>query len=503
MNTENKTPSGGNPVRVGVVLGQGDMESGPLRLLDHLTADARYEIAGLWQADHVPPAHPRLLAIESRLVPLPQVYKPQHWKPEPATALPSTPVICDLIVDFSHNALVLPLAQSAEFGLLRLSAYDEDSGVEAALAGDPATRVKMDHWDSSGQKTTLANAVYDTKFAAFRNVGYVREKSVQLIIHLLAQLHRDRALPVPEMLPVDEQKNVNFFGYGLRTAQELGSRIKEKVIVKSGGTPGGFGLRIGTGDVANFDPASGIDLPMPKRHFWADPFLLEHEGKVYCLFEDYDYERHLGHIGAGILTDDGMDYLGRAHVVPHHLSFPYIFKHGGDIWMMPETHQAKRLELWRATKFPLEWELHSTAFEGRGLADSVLFEHADDWWLLTGYCTDGFGDFCGELHLFRTSGLDMAWMEPHPLNPVVVGADTARLGGRIHKVGDRLLRVSQDNSGGIYGWGLNVMEIERLTRDDYVERRIRHITPDFAPGLVGCHHFDCAGGRWIMDVRRP
>jgi hypothetical protein len=93
-------------------------------------------------------------------------------------------------------------------------------------------------------------------------------------------------------------------------------------------------------------------------------------------------------------------------------------------------------------------------------------------------------------------------MVPHRLNPVVTDASVARGGGRIHRVGERVLRFSQDNSTGSYGGALNVMEITRLDLEHYEERRVRHITPGFAPGVIGCHHFDAVDGWVVIDVRQ-
>jgi hypothetical protein len=45
------------------------------------------------------------------------------------------------------------------------------------------------------------------------------------------------------------------------------------------------------------------------------------------------------------------------------------------------------------------------------------------------------------------------------------------------------------------------MEVTELSLEVYSERCIRTIEPDFKPGLVGCHHFDAAGGRYILDAR--
>jgi hypothetical protein len=159
------------------------------------------------------------------------------------------------------------------------------------------------------------------------------------------------------------------------------------------------------------------------------------------------------------------------------------------------------LEIWRCTAFPGEWVLHATALEGTSVCDSVLFERDGEWWLFTHISRDRFGDFCSDLHVFRVDGPGLTGLVPHRLNPVVTDARVARGGGRIHRVDGRMLRFSQDNTTGSYGGALNVMEITRLDLDHYEELRVRHITPGFAPGLMGCHHFDAVDGWVVMDVR--
>lgn len=507
MSDPQHSPETARALRVGLVLSDADTPSnGERRLISHLSRDPGYELAGLWAPGPAPvePAPP-LAALERRIAPLPPFLEEPAWAAaQPVTPLPPDFASCDVVVDFSPAADTITGPADAAYGIWRLSAFDPGAGQAEALAAAPATATVLTCYLHGHPPRDLARAVFDTKPMAMRNTAYLREKSVQLIVRQLARLHRDRTLPDPGPIaaPGPAPAGGGTLGYGGRVFGTVAKRLRDRAAARLGADPGGFALRVGHGGVEDFDPASGYDMPNPRGHYWADPFLMEYKGAVYCLFEDYDGRTGLGHIGAGVLTETGMDYLGRAHVAPHHLSYPFLFRHGHDIFMMPETHQAGRLEIWRATDFPLHWELHATGFEGMGLADAVLFEDAGDWWLFTGLCQDSFGDFCGELHLFRVSGPDLTWEEPHPLNPVVIGADTARGGGRVLRTGGRLLRFSQDNSGGVYGWGLNVMEITSLSAKAYAEHRVRHVRPDFAPGLTGCHHLDAAGGRWIMDVRR-
>ena len=69
-------------------------------------------------------------------------------------------------------------------------------------------------------------------------------------------------------------------------------------------------------------------------------------------------------------------------------------------------------------------------------------------------------------------------------------------------MGGKHYRPSQDNSHGLYGWGLNLMEIRNLSLDAYEEAVVRSIGPDFEPGIIGCHHLDIRSGRVVMDVRK-
>ncbi len=499
------------PLTLWLVFGDaGRPGNGALRLLDRLCDDPRYDIARCFTA---PPPRDRTsapiraqLGLESAL-PLPGPYDSTHW-PDVRDRIEhlGSPITgaCDVVVDFTHAPEVAGFAAQARHGLWRLDAFAPGGGIAAALSGAPATPVQLTRLPAPDAPPRLiAAALYDTKPLAGRNRAYIREKSVQLIERELARLHRDGA-PAdagPPDIPAVPRATA-LAGYGARTLADIAGRLNRRVAARTGRTPRRFALRSGPGTPEDFNPSQAREIPMPDNHFWADPFLIPYQGQTFCLFEDYDYATGLGQIGAGILTDTSLTYIGPAHTAAHHLSYPFVFAHDGEIYMMPETQAARRLEIWRATRFPTQWSLHATALKGQRLADSVLLNDAGTWWLFTNICRDGFGDFCGELHLFRVDGPDLTRIEPHRLNPIVIGADTARGAGRIHRVGRRLLRFSQDNTGGVYGYGLNAMAIDRLDLDDYAEHRVRHVTPDFSPGLIGCHHFDSASGRFIIDVRR-
>ncbi len=253
---------------------------------------------------------------------------------------------------------------------------------------------------------------------------------------------------------------------------------------------------------AAFDPAKASPHISGKNSYFADPFLWDVDGSQFCFFEEYDYRTSLGHISVGKFEGDELTEVQVALRTGYHLSFPFLFEHDGQLFMMPETFATRRLEIWKCTAFPNRWELHATALEGVATADSTLNLIDGSWWLFTNITNDPFSDMNSELHIFKVDGPDLAHIEPHAVNPVVFNARQARNAGRLLELDGKLYRPSQDNSHGLYGWGLNLMEIRHLSLEDYEETVARAIEPNFETGIIGCHHLDIRSGRVIMDVRK-
>lgn len=498
-------------IGIGVVL---DRVKGPgpgeRRFIKAIGEDPRFELCLLVDAPAPASTGPdlvsRILRLEARLFPAPD--RAPTDIPEITPFPDSLPAGCDVVIDFSHSDSVLDLAGDLREGVWRLSAHAPDAGLAEARDRAPCTEVTLSRHLPGQPPETISTARYDTKFLATRNAALIREKSVQLALRALSDLalaggEVAAAEPHPEPGPASAPfVPGDLPGYGLRTMSTLATRAINAVSERIGCRPGMFELRIGHGDGLTFDPASGVALSPPPGTYWADPFFLEHGGALYLFYEVYDYKKRLGHLDVGRIEGDRLVPLGTALKRPYHLSFPFVFHWDGDVWMIPETHSANHLELWRATDFPTGWERVKTVFEGVAMADTVIFEQDGAWWMFTNICNDSFGDFAAELHLFRIDGPMLERIEPHPLNPVVIDTTTARGGGRVFEQDGKLYRTSQDNSHGLYGFGMNVMEITRLDMEGYSERRLRHVTGDFENGIMACHHMDAAAGRFVIDVRR-
>ena len=159
------------------------------------------------------------------------------------------------------------------------------------------------------------------------------------------------------------------------------------------------------------------------------------------------------------------------------------------IYMMPETIEAQRLEIYKATNFPTRWELYSTGFHGEKIADPTLFiDKTNNIWLFLNKSNDSCEDYNSELYIYKIADLKLKAVIAHKLNPVIIDGRRARNAGNIFIENDKIIRPSQLNISSKYGFGLNLSEITSLSTDDYVEKLIKTFKPDFKNGLSGVHH---------------
>ena len=96
-------------------------------------------------------------------------------------------------------------------------------------------------------------------------------------------------------------------------------------------------------------------------HFHADPFIIEHDQRIFLFYEEYSYLTRSGKLVCAEL-DASCAVLESRTILqkPYHLSYPHVFAFNGSFYMIPETAAANRVDLYRAVNFP--W---NGAFKGR------------------------------------------------------------------------------------------------------------------------------------------
>jgi hypothetical protein len=242
-------------------------------------------------------------------------------------------------------------------------------------------------------------------------------------------------------------------------------------------------------------------LVAPRGQHFADPFLFEERGKTYLFFERYDEGINRASIACTQL-DVTANTIGSAMPAlsrNYHVSYPFVFRHRGDIFMIPESLEHKTVELFRAVEFPSRWSLEGCLLDEICAVDATLLEEGSRLWLFVGVAEPG-ASVNDELHLYSASTLRGPWI-PHPENPVVSDVRSARPAGRIFRHDGQIIRPSQDCSRG-YGTAVVFNRIDVLTLSQYAETAIGRIEPTWSPGLLGTHTYNCSRNVEAVDGRR-
>ena len=207
----------------------------------------------------------------------------------------------------------------------------------------------------------------------------------------------------------------------------------------------------------------------------ADPFAIYRDGVWTLFFELFQKGSDIAVIGASRsrnLTDwEPLGVVLRQH---HHLSYPFVFEHEGQVYMMPESKSVKRVDLYRAVDFPFRWEFEKTILRGR-LMDCSMVQHHGRYWIFAGWRSHG-------LKLFHATNPLGPWRS-HWL-PFIRGysRSASRPGGRPVHDSDQLIRFSQDCVE-CYGHQLRAWKVTRLNRLWYSEAPLSR-----EPILAGSGH---------------
>ncbi|MFM5885568.1 MAG: hypothetical protein ACKOQ3_09650 [Novosphingobium sp.] len=490
------------------------------RLIMQIASEPRISLVALIRSDATPARHAMspfarcLTGLERTLAACPQSADRDEYAKAIAHAslLTSASVDAvssqrlDVILDLSAGQGASIAPDLASHGVWYADFLDPATGWASFSAKTAVTRIALFRRTTGrSQPVGVAEAALNPKFIAARNALFMREKAVPLILRALRRTQMAGRPDEPENLIHTERPHLGsgemsrYLRHLTRNLTDLGL---DYVRSRTHRRPGMFFLKSSHGSLLDFDPAAASPHVSKTNSYFADPFLWDHEGETFCFFEEYDYRTAKGHISAGRLVEGELLDVRPVLQTGYHLSFPFLFEHGGELYMLPETSEVRRLEVWRCVDFPDRWERHATALDGVSASDSTLNLIDGTWWLFTNLSRDPFIDMNSELHVFRVDGPALETIEAHAFNPVVMDANRARNAGRILDIDGKLYRPAQENSHGRYGYGLRLMEIRSLSLDEYDEVEARAIAPDFEPGITGCHHLDVRNGHIVMDVRR-
>lgn len=233
-----------------------------------------------------------------------------------------------------------------------------------------------------------------------------------------------------------------------------------------------------------------------ERHrYFADPFGIADGETITVLAEEYPATTNRGKISSFAVRDGAVVHDPTVVLeLDGHLSYPYLFRHQGKLYCVPESNELGETTLYEITRFPNRWTKVHTLLRGK-YVDPTLFQYDGRWWL---FATSMEHEGVTTLYIWHSADLFGEWV-PHAANPVKMDVCSSRPAGAPFEHEGRLYRPAQ-NCGATYGGGIALNRIIRLTPDEFEEEVATQLEPESpGPFPLGLHTLSAVGARTLVD----
>tara|TARA_Y100000294_G_scaffold151040_1_gene148644 strand:- start:142 stop:1035 length:894 start_codon:yes stop_codon:yes gene_type:complete len=237
----------------------------------------------------------------------------------------------------------------------------------------------------------------------------------------------------------------------------------------------------------------------PNDEFWADPFLFEHKRNKYIFFEKFLKKKNKGIISVCCLKNNKLKYMKDILKKNFHQSYPFVFKHNNNIYLIPESFQTKKMHIYKSINFPTKWKLIKSHFKNEIVCDPTFIKHKSSIWLFINKTNENLNDLNKQLFLYKMSN-DLSKITPHKKNPIKISSYGGRSAGPIIKFKKKIIRPGQIQQKNNYGFGLVFFEIKKLNLNEYKEKKISSITPKLFGKNRGIHHISHIKNDFVVDL---
>ena len=240
-------------------------------------------------------------------------------------------------------------------------------------------------------------------------------------------------------------------------------------------------------------------IPNPAGRSLADPFVFTHLNETVIFVENINVENGIGSIS--VVTGFEREELEVKNCISEkfHMSFPHVFKHASQIFMIPETSGIKELRIYRCTVWPDKWELYKILASEIRIVDSIFYRGLEDNLLLCNIQKSDSRSNQSELYGIT---IDKEFPQVPTLNDMkmlTADATHARNGGFFYE-DEFFYRVRQGIGFMQYGASISIAKIESVTQTDFKENSIFKLSPNLDGPLVGCHHLTSQNGITAIDI---
>lgn len=238
----------------------------------------------------------------------------------------------------------------------------------------------------------------------------------------------------------------------------------------------------------------------PKDRFWADPHIAEENNKYYIFIEELIYGENKGFISVLEMDPQG-NYSDPVSVLKenYHLSFPFIIKDNGNFYMIPESKENKRIQLYKSVDFPYKWQLEKVLMDNVRAVDTVIIPLDNKYWMFTNIVENEGASPNDELFLFWSDNLVSDNWIGHPENPIVSDVKSARMAGSLFYHNGNLYRPSQ-NCSKHYGYGIQLNQVLEINETSYQEKTVDSVYPEWDKKVKSTHSLSYTGNLTVIDA---
>lgn len=252
-------------------------------------------------------------------------------------------------------------------------------------------------------------------------------------------------------------------------------------------------VRGGMGAVMESDHLDVDWVKMPKDRWYADPFVLDvTDDEILLLVEDYAYESKKGIISLLHINRSTMEIVSRNVLLdlPHHLSFPAIWRKDGHAYVYPESAQNGKLDM-----YEYDAEKETLTFV-KTLCDDVVWDS---------YITEAFGE-----PLMFTAAHDDTILDIYrwdakkerfvPYTQVRSNKPNSRMGGAAFEYKGQCYYPAQ-NCEKTYGGAIDIKRIEFKNERVRVLETVKHIESPNRRYPMGIHTLNEYKDIVVIDVK--
>jgi hypothetical protein len=337
---------------------------------------------------------------------------------------------------------------------------DKDHWYDAAIRKEQYTNVRL----SSRQSGHTWETCHELSFATIRGIYNNRDKALYYLTYLVLGQIKDNPRPV-HLSRYPSYMMSHLIRYYLRLCLFL---LIRQLCFWSGKY---------SWKIALIRQEKVSFIGQPEKSFWADPFLVRKGGENFVFFEEMDRSTGKGHISVIMLDENGKSSGKPAKVLgqPFHLSFPNVFKHEDQYYMMPEQSSSGKLSVYKAIQFPHVWAEEMVMIEGMNILDPLWLFHEGKYWLFFNKIEEEEYDNNERLYIYYSDNLFSNDWKPHKKNPVIIDMHKARNAGQIYCKEGILYRPSQ-NCGATYGSEIMINRIVKLSEEEYEEEAVEQLS---------------------------